>query len=153
MSQIRSFDQLTKALADRASQTKAAATKAAAGDTPTEKDPAEKGTTAIPKDPNATPAVQNLPPQSTNVEVTPVVSISPAKTVGSETKSAGSLSYQALPAGVKRLPRPRLLRTLCPTPATTTRTPPRRRQRPMRPPKSRIPTRLPKMLLVTWLLT
>jgi len=74
---------------------KSAATKSAAGDTPTEKDPAEKGVTAIPKDPNATNAAMNLPEKLTNTEVTPVVSISPSKTVGSDTKMANTLVAKA----------------------------------------------------------
>lgn len=101
----RTFAELTKTLADRANMAKAAAAKAAAGDTPAEKDPAEKGVVAIPKDPNASNDVQKLPPKTENAEVTPVITIAPAKTVGSEAKVANSLAEKAngVLAGIRNL--------------------------------------------------
>jgi len=92
---VRTYNQLVQTLNDRASATKQASTKSAAGDTPTEKDPAEKGTVAIPKDPSATPAAELLPGQTPNAEVTPVLSVAPAKKVEGEEKPANALLSQA----------------------------------------------------------
>jgi len=101
---VRTFDQLTQTLTARGNATKAAAVKKAAGDTPTEKDPAEKGVVAVPKDPNAASPTLNLPANSTNAEVTPVTTVSPAKTVGTEAKTASLLAKaNAVRAGIAGL--------------------------------------------------
>jgi len=87
------FDTLVQNLTKAASNTKAAA-----GDTPSVKDPAEKGTVAVPIDPNATPAAQNMLPGGTNADITPVTTVSVARTV--ETKAASPNALTSKAAGV-----------------------------------------------------
>jgi hypothetical protein len=91
---IATFEQITSKLQQRAAA-KSASAKQAAGDTPSEKDPAEKGTVAIPKDPNASTATMNLPANGTNTEVTPVTTVTPAKTISGEEKAATNLQAKA----------------------------------------------------------
>ena len=73
------FNDLVQKLTKQASAT--TATKSAAGDTPSVTDPADKGTVAVPKDPNAAPALAHIPESATNADVTPVTSVAPARTV------------------------------------------------------------------------
>jgi hypothetical protein len=92
---VRTYSQLLQTLNTRADALKQASTKSAAGDTPTEKDLREKGTVEVPKDPQAQPSAELLPERPTNTEVTPVLSVAPAKVVDGPEKPANALLAQA----------------------------------------------------------
>jgi hypothetical protein len=92
---VLTFDSITSQLQKRAAAKTQPVVKAAAGDTPAEKDPAEKGVVAIPKDQNADNATMKLPPKTENGEVTPVTTVAPAKTVDGPEKVATKLQTKA----------------------------------------------------------
>ena len=85
-------------------QASASTTKAAAGDTPSVTDPNEKGTVAVPKDPNAAPALAHIPESSTNADTTPVTTVSVARTVGDKSASTALVDKAAkVASGIRAL--------------------------------------------------
>lgn len=104
---VRTFGELSAALQSRAGLHKSAARKGAAENDPTpEKDPTEKGQAAIPKDPDAAPAKQQVPESKTNADTQKVLPAPPvAKTVQGEEKAAGDLASKAakVASGIKNL--------------------------------------------------
>lgn len=102
---IRSYTDLVKNLRERATSKQATAKSAAGEDVVPEKDPGDKGSVVIPKDPNATNTAQNLPANSTNAEVTPTTQ-PPAvsATIKGEEKPASIKDKAAaIVAGLKNL--------------------------------------------------
>ena len=85
-------------------QASASTTKAAAGDTPSVTDPADKGTVAVPKDPNAAPALTHIPESATNADITPVTTVSVARTVGDKSASTDLVAKAAkVASGIRAL--------------------------------------------------
>lgn len=102
---IRTYADLSASLNARGANIKAAATKKATDGDPTpEKDSADKGHVAIPKDPDAAPAKQVTPESKTNSDTTQPFTLNPAKRVEGEEKPA-SLADKAvkIAAGIRNL--------------------------------------------------
>ena len=92
---VKKYSDVLSDLKTRSATIKAAAVKKAEGvPSVPEKDPEDKGTVGIPKDPNATAAVQNLPENKTNADATPVCPTPPAKVIA-EPEKAANLSTKA----------------------------------------------------------
>jgi len=95
MADVKKYSDILSDLTNRGQTIKAAAAKAAstkqADGVPSvpEKDPQDAGSASTPRDPNAAPAVQNLPASGTNTDQTPVAPTPPAKVISEPEKAAG----------------------------------------------------------------
>lgn len=103
--QIKKYTDILADLTAKSANLKQAAVKKADGvPSVPEKDPEDKGTVAIPKDPNAAAAVQNLPENKTNADETPTATVPPAKVIAEPEKGTGlTAKAAALLATVKSL--------------------------------------------------
>jgi hypothetical protein len=101
----RTFAELQAALQARGNAAKAASVKQAASDPTPEKDPSSVGNVAVPVDPAADPAKQNVPQSKTNADdVTKVLPPNtPAKTIEGEEKVSTNLNEKAakVTAGIR----------------------------------------------------